>query len=81
MKKEKATEDQARSEFNQLLYDDSDFQAQWGYCEGSQTKINEDDTRILTHEQALEEQENAFYEWCSLFDDYKHIERKDKNEG
>ena len=73
------TEDEARSEFNQLLYDDSDFQAQWGYCEGSQTKINEYDLRVLTKEEAIKEQEEAFYEWCSLYDDTKHI-KKVKND-
>lgn len=72
------TEDQARSEFNQLMYDDDEFIAQWGNCEGSQTKINEDDTRVLTYEQALEEQENAFYEWCSNYDDLKHIKKRRK---
>ena len=71
----KKTEDQARSEFNQLMNDDPDFQAQWGNCEGSQTKINEDDTRVLTYKQALEEQENGFYEWCSNYDDLKHIKK------
>lgn len=74
------TEDQARSEFNQLMYDDDEFIAQWGYCEGSQTKINEDDTRVLTYEEALEEQENAFYEWCSNYDDLKHIKKRGTNE-
>ncbi len=71
------TEEQARNEFEKLLYEDDEFISVWGYCEGSQTKLNEDDSRVLTREQALEEQENAFYEWCSLFDDYKHIKRKD----
>jgi hypothetical protein len=71
----KLTEEEAREEFNNLLYDDSDFQAQWGYCEGSQTKINEDDIRVLTYRQALEEQENAFYEWCSVYEDTKHLKK------
>ncbi len=57
------TEDQARSEFNQLMYDDNEFMAQWGSCEGSQTKIND-----------------AFYEWCSNFDDLKHIKKRETNE-
>ena len=57
------------------MYDDDEFIAQWGNCEGSQTKINEDDTRVLTYEEALEEQENAFYEWCSNYDDLKHIKK------
>ena len=70
------TEEEARDEFYNLMNDDPDFQAQWGYCEGSQTKINEDDTRVLTYEQALEEQENAFYEWCSNCDDLKHIKKR-----
>ena len=74
------TEDEARSEFNQLLYDDSDFQAQWGYCEGSQTKINEDDTRVLTYTEALKEQEDAFYEWCSNCDDLNHIKKPESEE-
>ena len=30
MKAKKKTEDQARSEFNQLMYDDDEFIAQWG---------------------------------------------------
>ena len=51
------TEDQARSEFNQLMYDDDEFIAQWG-------------------EQTLEEQENAFYEWCSNCDHLKHIKKR-----
>jgi len=75
MKTEKVTEDQARDEFEMSLYEDDEFKSVWGYCEGSQTKLNEDDTRVLTREQALEEQENAFYEWCSLLDDYKHIKK------
>ena len=57
------TENQARSEFNQLMYDDDEFIAQWRSCEGSQTKIN-----------------NAFYEWCSNYDDLKHIKQKGTNE-
>tara|TARA_R100000657_G_C4571814_1_gene37185 strand:- start:34 stop:288 length:255 start_codon:yes stop_codon:yes gene_type:complete len=74
----KLTEEEAREEFNNLLYDDNDFQAQWGYCEGLQTKINEDDIRVLTYRQALEEQENAFYEWCSVSEDTKHLKKEDK---
>jgi hypothetical protein len=70
------TEDQARSEFECNLYEDDEFTSVWGYCEGSQTKLNEDDTRVLTREQALEEQENAFYEWCSSHPDYEHIKQK-----
>ena len=75
MKAKKKTEDQARSEFNQLMYDDDEFIAQWGYCEGSQTKINKYDLRVLTKEEAIEEQEDAFYEWCSVYDDTKHIKK------
>jgi hypothetical protein len=66
-------EQQARDEFYNLMNDDPDFQAQWGYCEGSQTKINEHDLRVLTKEKAIEKQENAFYEWCGNYDDLKHI--------
>ena len=65
--------EQARFEFDNLLNDDPDFQAQWGYCEGSQTKINEYDLRVLT-----KEQENAFYKWCSVYDDTKHIKKVSK---
>ena len=67
--------EEARDEFYQLMNDDSDFQAQWGYCEGSQTKINKYDLRVLTKEEAIKEQEEAFYEWCSLYDDTKHIKK------
>ena len=71
----KKTEDEARSEFEYNLYEDDEFISVWGYCEGSQTKINEYDLRVLTKEEAIEEQENAFYEWCSVYDDTKHIKK------
>ena len=29
----------------------------------------------MTEEEAIEEQENAFYEWCSVYDDTKHIKK------
>ena len=74
----KKTEDEARSEFEYNLYEDDEFISVWGYCEGSQTKINEYDLRVLTKEQAIKEQENAFYEWCSVYDDTKHIKKVSK---
>ena len=55
------TEEQARDEFEKLLYEDDEFISVWGYCEGSQTKLNEDDIRVLTREQALKEQQNAIF--------------------
>tara|TARA_R100001594_G_scaffold66656_2_gene100977 strand:- start:1043 stop:1282 length:240 start_codon:yes stop_codon:yes gene_type:complete len=67
------TEVEARDEFNSLLRDDPDFLAQWGYCEGSQSKLCDYDDEILTFEQAEIKQENAFYEWCSNYEDLKHI--------
>ena len=45
------TEEKARDEFYNLINDDPDFQAQWGYGE------------------------DAFYEWCSVWDDTKHIKK------
>ena len=29
----------------------------------------------MTEEEAIEEQEDAFYEWCSVYDDTKHIKK------
>ena len=77
-KTNKKKKEQAREEFNNLLNDDLDFQAQWGYCKGSQTKINENDERVLTFKDVLKEQEDAFYEWCSHYSDLKHIKRINK---
>ena len=65
--------DEAIEEFHNLLNNDPDFLAQYGYCEGSQTKINPDDERILTHEEAIKEQNDSFFEWCSSYEDLKHI--------
>ena len=45
------TEEEARDAFYNLINDDPDFQAQWGYGE------------------------DAFYEWCSVYDDTKHIKK------
>ena len=67
---------EALEEFNNLLSDDPDFLAQWGYCEGDQSEINPDDERILTYEEAVQEQKDAFFEWCSSYEDLKHITKE-----
>lgn len=69
---------EALEEFNNLLGDDPDFLAQWGYCEGSQSEINPDDERILTYEEAVQEQKDAFFEWCSSCEDLKHITKENE---
>lgn len=73
------TEEEAREEFNFLLLEDDEFKAQWGYCVGKQSEINPDDDRVLTYKQALEEQEKAFFEWCSGYEDLEHIKQKGVN--
>tara|TARA_R100000231_G_scaffold68409_1_gene54618 strand:- start:580 stop:774 length:195 start_codon:yes stop_codon:yes gene_type:complete len=57
------TEEEARDQFYNLINDDQDFKSQWGHCDGLQIK------------KAIEEQEDAFYEWCSVYDDTKHIKK------
>ena len=54
----KLTEEEAREEFNNLLYDDSDFEDQWG--------CNDE-----------EQQEKNFYEWCSVYEDTKHLKKRE----
>ena len=58
-KEEKKTEEDARYEFNSLLNDDHDFNAQWGHKSDKQ-------------------QEKSFYEWCSMYEDLKHIKSNNK---
>jgi hypothetical protein len=52
-------EETAYQEFIQLLYNDPDFEDQWGYND-------------------KEQQKNAFFEWCSLYEDLDHIKEKKK---
>ena len=55
------TEDQARQEFDNLRSDDDHF--------------DHFDTQWGYNDH--EAQEKSFYEWCSLYDDLKHIKQKE----
>ena len=78
-KEEKKTEEDARYEFNSLLNADYAFECQWSCIVGTQKQIDEfedaDYARnyALTEEAAREKEEEIFYEWCSMYEDLKHI--------
>jgi len=71
-KPNKKTEKQARQEFNQLLNDDSNFYIQWNI------PYSDDDDKPYTVEQQKKMSDNNFFEWCSLYNDTKHIKRINK---
>ena len=63
----KKTKEQARQEFNQLLNDDSYFYIQWN------VPYSDENDKPYSIKQINKMNENNFNEWCSLFDDTKHI--------
>jgi hypothetical protein len=81
---EKKTEEDARHEFNEEINADYAFECQWTCIVGAQKQIDEfedDDyarNYALTEKEVEEKQEDFFYEWCSMYDDLKHIKRRNK---
>ena len=81
-KEEKITEEDARYEFNSCINDDYAFECQWTCIVGTQKQIDEfeDDDYARNYaltEEVEEKQEDFFYEWCSMYDDLKHIKREE----
>ena len=66
------TEQEVREEYNQLLNDDSNFYIQWN------VPYSDDDNKPYTMEQQNKMNNNNFYEWCSNYDDTKHIIKQKK---
>ena len=68
--KKQLTKKQARQEFNNLLDEDSSFYIQWNvpYSDENDKPYNEEEIKRMN--------ENNFYEWCSNYDDLKHITKK-----
>ena len=64
------TEEQARQEYDNLLNEDSSFYIQWNvpYSDENDKPYNEEEIKKMNNDN--------FYEWCSLYDDTKHIKQQ-----
>ncbi len=64
------TEKQARQEYDNLLNEDSSFYIQWNVPYGDENE------KLYNEEEIKKMNDDNFYEWCSLYDDTKHIKQK-----
>nr|BAR28312.1 hypothetical protein [uncultured Mediterranean phage uvMED]BAR28430.1 hypothetical protein [uncultured Mediterranean phage uvMED]BAR28538.1 hypothetical protein [uncultured Mediterranean phage uvMED] len=70
--KAKYTEEEALKEYYKLLNEDSNFYMQWNVPYSNEAGM------FYSDEHINKMNENNFYEWCSLYDDTKHIIKGDQ---
>ena len=61
------TKEQARQEYDNLLNEDSNFYIQWN------VPFSDENNKLYNEEQIKKMNDDNFYQWCSMYDDTKHI--------